>query len=382
MSTMADGASDGELSTRDWMLEQVAGEGPALIVSAQRHTGEDNGADQLTDAVDDRDGRDVLDERRLQRDLGFGRERPHELDAPAGESPSTASGRDVNFGAKRAAVWLGSGVLAVAVAIVLAFAVFGGGPDPVAAPQHHATTPAVAAAPTTANLAVPQQDHAVAFTARTDSCSPDGGSTEQLAPRSPQALTDTGTDSAWVCGRGPQESLLDGQILHVQFACDAARPNSACSYMLNSVSVTPGWVAKTPGGKEEWLQHRVVTRLQFNFFNGNQLVADPFFVDTGSIHGPVPAALPPKILASRVDVIILHTERPPAAPLPTTTGGSRGPDATGLQPPSGLVDSVLGPATTEPAAPAPADPAGGTASDPVDATFAMSQMQFFGHSPS
>jgi hypothetical protein len=124
----------------------------------------------------------------------------------------------------------------------------------------------------------------------------------------------------------------------------------------------------------------VVTRLQFNFFNGNQLVADPFFVDTHSIHGPVPATLPEKILASRVDVIILHTERPPAAPLPTTTSPGRGPDVTGLAPPDGLVDSVLGPATAQPAPPAPADPAA-TTSDPVDATFAMSQLQFFGHSP-
>ena len=151
--------------------------------------------------------------------------------------------------------------------------------------------------------------------------------------------------------------------------------------MLNAVSVTPGWVAKTPGGKEEWLQHRVVTRLQFNFFNGNQLVADPFLVDTHSIHGPVPATLPAKILASRVDVIILHTERPPAAPLPTTTGPGRGPDVMGPAPPGGLADSVLGPSATEPATPPPADPAGATDSDPVDATFAMSRMQFFGHSP-
>ena len=139
---------------------------------------------------------------------------------------------------------------------------------------------------------MPQQDQAVPFTARTDSCTPDGGATGQLAARSPQALTDTASDSAWVCGRGPQESLLDGQILHVEFSCDASHPNSACSYMLNSVSVTPGWVAKTPGGRDEWLQHRVVTKLQFNFFNGNQLVADPFFLDTGSVHGPVTRQLP------------------------------------------------------------------------------------------
>jgi hypothetical protein len=381
MSMMADGSSAGGMSNRDWMLEQVVGDGPALIVPVERGPGNDDSAGLLTDSVEGCDGRDAVDEPLAPRDFDSGRGRPHELDAPAGDSSSKTCGSDVNAGAKRAAVWLGAGVLAVAVLIVLALVVFGGGPDPVPRPRHHVTTAEVAAAPSTTNLPVPQQDHAVPFTARTDSCSPAGGAGDQLAARSPQALTDTGTDSAWVCGRGPQESLLDGQILRVQFACDPSHPSSACSYMLYSVSVTSGWVAKTPGGKDEWLQHRVVTRLQFNFFNGNQLVADPFFVDTRGVHGPVSATLPAKILASRVDVIILHTERPPVAPLPTTIGPSRAPDAAEAQPPGGLV--VLGPASTEPATPPPpAEPVAGTATDPVDATFAMSQMQFFGHSPS
>ncbi|WP_152981361.1 hypothetical protein [Mycobacterium intracellulare] len=218
------------------------------------------------------------------------------------------------------------------------------------------------------------------FTARTDSCTASGGSTDQLAARSPLALTDTRSDSAWVCGRGPQESYVDGQILHAQFICDPAQPNSACSYMLNSLAVTPGWVAKTPGGKDEWLQHRVVTRLQFNFFNGTQLAADPLFVDTHSIHGPVTVTLPSKILASRVDVLILHTDRPPAAPLPTSSAPAPPPGVTGLAPPPGLVDSVMGTGAPSPSAPSTADPDPGR-SDPVDATFAMSQLQFFGHSP-
>jgi hypothetical protein len=289
------------------------------------------------------------------------------LDDPEGEDPSEESGPDINSGARRAALWLGAGVLAAAVLIVALFVVFGGGPDPVAPPQHRATASLVATAATTTNPAVPQQDRAVPFTARTDSCSPEGASTGPLAARSPQALTDTGSNSAWVCGRGPQESLLDRQILHVQFTCDPSRPTSACPYMLSSVSVTPGWVAKTPAGKDEWLQHRVVSRLQFNFFSGGQLVADPLFVDTGSVHGPVPATLPAKILASRVEVIILHTERPPAAP-PTTIGGPD-PDVAGLGPPGG------GPADPV------ADPVAGATGDPVDATFAMSQLQFFGHAP-
>jgi hypothetical protein len=258
---------------------------------------------------------------------------------------------------------------------VVVVVVFGGGPDPVRPAQHHALAPAVAAAPTTTNQPALQQDNVVAFTARTDSCLP-GGSADQPAARSPQALTDTATDSAWVCGRGPQESRLDGQVLHVQFSCDPSRPTSACSDMLTAVSVTPGWVAKTPAGNEEWAQHRVVTRLQFNFFNGAQLAGDPFFLDTHGVHGPVSATLPAKILASRVDVIILHTERPPAGPLPTTGGPGRAPDPGAPQNPGPLDDWGTGPTTTEP----PADPISGGA-DPVDATFAMSQLQFFGHAP-
>jgi hypothetical protein len=375
---MADDTAGAGLSTRDWMLEQVVGDGPALVVAQEHRADDDEIAEQTTAAVDDRDHQDVLDDPPALRDSDSDRVRLHDLDEPSRAGLDEVSGPDINSGAKRTAVWLAAGVLAAAALIVAALVVFGGGPDPVSAQQHHALTPAVAAAPTTTPFPVAQQDQSVPFTARTDSCTPDGGSADQLVARSPQALTDTGTDSAWVCGRGPQESLLDGQILHVQFSCDASRPGSASSYMLNSVSVTPGWVAKTPGGKDEWLQHRVVTRLQFNFFNGNQLVADPFFVDTHSVHGPVTAALPGKVLASRVEVIILHTERSPAAPLPTTTGPSRGPDATEPGPVGGLVDPVVG---LDP--PQPADPGSlATASDPVDATFAMSQLQFLGHSPS
>jgi hypothetical protein len=173
--------------------------------------------------------------------------------------------------------------------------------------------------------------------------------------------------------------LLDGQILHVQFTCNAAQPQSACSYVLNSLSVTPGWVAKTLGGKDEWLQHRVVRKLQFNFFNGNQLAADPYFLDSQDIHGPVSATLPSKVLASRVDVIILHTERPPAGPSPSTdpnapaTGDPAGP--------GGLTSTVLGQPNSGSTSDAPAEPSTDAGTDAVDATFAMSQLQFFGHAP-
>lgn len=270
----------------------------------------------------------------------------HDLGGEADPAPV-----DIDAGAKRVGWWWCGGAVLVAVLMIVAFVVFGGGPDPAPAATHRAivATPAVSAAPTTGVLPT-TLDAAVPFTAATASCGP--GST------SPQALTDTSTDSAWVCARGTQESLVDGQVLHVSFTCGQARPQSACSYMLYSVSVTPGWVAKTVGGsggmgdKAQWLAHRVVTRLQFNFFNGAALAADPFFVDTNSVHGPVTATLPVRVLASHVDVLVLHTDRPPA-----------GTTATEIPSPTETSD----------------DPS--TLTDPVDATFAMSQLQFVGHAP-
>ncbi|AGB26964.1 hypothetical protein Mycsm_06860 (plasmid) [Mycobacterium sp. JS623] len=277
-------------------------------------------------------------------------EPPVELDVEPAAAPV-----DADAGAKRVGLWLCAGAVAVAALMIVAFAVFGGGPDPEPGLRHQGIVvpPGFSAAPTTSALSAPVGETAVPFTAATAGCGP--GST------SPQALTDTSTDSAWVCARGSQESFLDGQVLHVRFTCEQSRPESACSYMLTSVSVTPGWVAKTVGGQDNWLAHRVVTRLQFNFFNGNQLAADPFFVDTNSVHGPVTATLPTRVLASRVDVLVLHTGRPPAAPLPTGTDDQ---------------SATATPAPTE----TPSDATVFT--DPVDATFAMSQLQFLGHAPS
>lgn len=364
-------------SAADWMFEQIAGEDPAPTVWAARNTGD--GGDQSSSRLDNRDGRDETDEPRVPRGDGLGDQCPHDLDNSVDDT-RVGPGDLLDAGAKRAAVWLGSAVVVTAVVIVLMFAVFGTRQDPVPPPVHRAPRPTMAAAPTTATLAAPQQDRAVSFTAQTDSCTPAGGSSDQSANRSPQALTDTGADSAWVCGRGPQESLVDGQILHIQFTCDAGRSASTCSYIINALSVTPGWVGKTAAGNGDWLGHRVVRRLQFNFFSGSQLAADPFFLDTQDVHGPVTAALPGHILASRVEVIVLHTERPPADPLPSSPVPAAGSAA--MTPPDTAVYPIPGPGPTDPITSPPVEPAAGVVgSDPVDATFAMSQMQFFGHAP-
>lgn len=370
---MADAGSDDAAPAQDWMFEQIAAEEPAPVIRTLRRAGGDPDRDHRAHLGD----RDLSDEPSPAGDTGPNLHGLHALDSSSHDT--AVEPPDADAAAKRTAVWLGSVVLVMAIAIALTFALFGS-VDPVPPPIHHSSNPAVTAAPTTANPALPQQDQLVPFTAQTDSCTP-AGSSDQAGARSPQALTDTRSDSAWVCGRGPHESLVDGQILHIQFASDATRSASACSYVLNVISVTPGWVAKTSSGKDDWLEHRVVRRLQFNFFNGNQIAADPFFLDTHDVHGPVSAALPSPALASRVEVIILHTERPPAAPSPSVTAPSQTAELP--DPPLGAgVDSAPGttPIGAATAAPDELGPGGGDTAA-VDATFAMSQLQFLGHAP-
>jgi len=359
----------GSHADREWVDRLFAEEPSPLASGVSADTaGADDGCHSAPRVAAD-DDRSPLDEPAVDLD-----DEPTAAPDPGDGSAGPAQPVGANAGAKRVGWWLCAGGVLVAVLIVLAITAFGGGPDAAPVAQHRARAepPAISAAPTAGAIATPQQDQAVPFTAATASCS--AGST------SPQALTDTSTDSAWVCARGPQESFVDGQILHVNFICAGSRPESSCSYMLNSVSVTPGWLAKTPGGKDQWLAHRVVTRLQFNFFNGNQLAADPFFVDTNSVHGPVAAALATRVLACRADVLILHTDRPPAAPPPTTSPEAPGADQT-LPGPAGPEQGGTAVTPTDPPGFTgfPADPAAIT--DPVDATFAMSQLQFFGHLP-
>jgi hypothetical protein len=284
---------------------------------------------------------------------------PVDLDAPPDREPDdTADVGDANAGSKKTALVLGAGLVVAIVAIVGAFVVFS--PDTPATRDTATPTAAAAAsaAPTSAPPPPPDQDQALAFTA---SANCPAGST------SAQALTDTASDSAWVCVRGAPGGQVDGQVLHI----DLGR-----SYVLSAVSITPGWVAKTPGGKEEWLAHRVITRLQYIFNDDERTIVTQ---DTGNTHGPVTTPLPKKVLASRVTVIILQTSRPPASPAPTADA------AAPAQP--GFLDSVLGqgngpiPAdATQTTQPDP-DPMSQDPSDPVDSTFAVSAMKFFGHQP-
>jgi hypothetical protein len=288
--------------------------------------------------ADDAEMRTVIDDAAVELDSGAA---PVAVDEPP----------DVNAGAKKTAIVLGGALLCAVAVIVAALVTFSDAAPP---PTRPAPPIAVSAAPTPTPTALPaDQDQAVPYTA---SANCPAGST------SAQALTDTASDSAWVCVRGSAGATVDGQVLHVDLGH---------SYVLAAVTVTPGWVAKTPGGKDEWLQHRVVTRVQYVFNDTDRTI---FTQDTGNTHGPVTTPLPHKVLASRVTVVILQTARPPASPLPS---------ATAPVPPS-FGDSVLGPGgaplLADATASADPDPLGQSA-DPVDATFAMAALKFLGHEP-
>ena len=349
-----------------WMATALFGQEPSAAPTAVISRADDAGF-LHADPDDDTDETRPDDARSDEADgaADDGDLEPVDLDAPAEgelEEPTAAflGAADANAGSKKTALVLGAGLVVAIVAIVGAFVMFSS-PDTPASPDTATPTaaaPAPSAAPTSAPHAAPDQDQAVPFTASAN-CPP--GST------SAQALTDTASDSAWVCVRGAPGGQVDGQVLHI----DLGR-----SYVLSAVSITPGWVAKTPGGKEEWLAHRVVTRLQYIFNDDERTI---FTQDTGNTHGPVTTPLPKKVLASRVTVIILQTSRPPASPAPT------GDAAAPAQP--GFLDSVLGqgngpiPAdSTQTSQPDP-DPMGQNPTDPVDSTFAVSAMKFFGHQP-
>jgi hypothetical protein len=264
---------------------------------------------------------------------------------------------DANAGAKKTAVVLGAGLLVAVVAIIVTLTGFGQSDEPAVADTAPNVPVRAPTTPTQTALPPADSDQSVPFTA---SANCPAGST------SAQALTDTTGDSAWVCVRGVPGGQVDGQVLHI----DLGR-----SHLLTAVSVTPGWVAKTPGGKDEWLAHRVVTRLQYVFNDDDRTILTQ---DTGNTHGPVTTPLPHRVLASRVTVVVLQTSRPPASP-PLSADPTAAP-----QP--GFLDSVLG-AANGPApsdatqTSAPTEPAEQLTGEPVDFSFAIAAMKFFGHQP-
>jgi hypothetical protein len=248
------------------------------------------------------------------------------------------------------AAWVG-GVTAVGMVIALVGAVvlYGGDSPDTATPRRSVAEPAAAAAtvaPAPAAADNAAADRPLPFTASA-ACPPGSTSAQTLAGADPM--------NAFVCVRDG----IDGQVIDLDLGK---------TYVITAISITPGWVGQDSSGLSQWAQHRVVTRVQYVFNDTDRTM---IMQDTGNVHGE--AVQPVKrVLASRIKILILQTSRPPAQ-TPTT-------EPT----PGGLLDGVFGdPQAAAPSASTPApilDLNGEQATpDPVDATFAMSNLKIIGH---
>jgi hypothetical protein len=275
-------------------------------------------------------------------DDGDGVESPtiHELDAAMPDDDGPRPGR---FD-QRVAVWLGGVAAAGLVAAVVSAVLLYGhaDPKPAATRKDSVADPAVTAARITSPSAAPADDgtdRPLPFTASA-ACPPGSTSAQTLAGADPA--------NAFVCVRDG----VDGQVVDIDLGK---------TYVVSAISLTPGWIGQDSSGASQWTQHRVVTRVQYLLANGEDRTV--LTQDTGNVHGE--AVQPVKrVLASRITMLVLQTSRPPAE-TPTSTTSA----------PGGLLDGAVGDAPT--AAPGIADQQG--SADPVDATFAISNLKIIGH---
>lgn len=276
---------------------------------------------------------------------------PVNLD-PEAEDEDDEDGTPARFDHKL--LWGFGGVVAAAVvaALVGAVAFYSDDTATPASPGGSLSEPqAVAVAKPSAPPAPasgPGVDRPLPYTADAQSSCAEG---------STPAQTMSGMDphNAFVCVRGGG----DGQVITI----DLGR-----TYVLTAFSLTPGWVGQDASGVSQWSQHRVVTIVQWTFPDDPSI--PPVVQNTQNVHGEAVQPIK-RVLASRIQMLIRYTSRPPADPVATPKPA----------PGSGGLTSVFGDSAPI-LAPLP-DPAMGEGrsdgSDPVDATFAISSLKIIGH---
>ena len=179
------------------------------------------------------------------------------------------------------------------------------------------------------------------------------------------ALQETDTESAWECvrGFGAAGGGTNGQLLKIELGNEMTGPRW---HLVSAVEITPGWVAKVQGGRDEWSQHRVPTLVRFVFNDSTDPQRPPthWDVDTRGVRGPVRYTGAKPVLASEITMVILETTRPPADDAPAEDAAT--PTSTPQYPEL---------ATSEEPPEDPENPAA------VDATFAVSLLKFEGRLP-
>lgn len=278
----------------------------------------------------------------------------------AATAPAVLSGDDPGRAAPRFNKALALGFLAATVVgtIAVTSILLGMRPDPApdaAIDQDGSTQISVVAAPAPSATVDPSGgDAPIPFVASAD-CP--AGSTPA------QSVAGGDPTRAWVCVRGG----VDGQVLTL----DLGR-----TMLVTALSITPGWVGADATGNDQWLAHRVLTRVQWVFDGDPSTVITQ---TTGNIRGEAVQPVPGRgVLASKITMIVLQTSRPPADVTPTPTPGATG----------GFVDPALpSPGASLPAA-APTEtfslpglPTSAASTDPVDNTFAVSAIKVLGHPP-
>lgn len=248
-----------------------------------------------------------------------------------------------------------AGVVLLATVITTLGVTLSGPDNPSPSLRQHAVksgpAPTMAAAP--APTPADGGDHPLPFTASAD-C-PAGAST------SAKSIADPDKPSPWICVRH-----TDGQPLYITLGPAGIER----AYVITAVSIVPGDTAAAQGsGGDPWLQHRVVTLLQWQFNDTAHTVVDQ---DTGNAHGEA-VKLIPGISASKITVIIRHTSRPVAAPQPSVSAPDGGPFGGILGGPT----PATGPEPTN--GPDPTGFGSGHDTDPSDGTFAVSSIKVIGH---
>lgn len=284
-------------------------------------------------------------------------------DTPPADLPGTTTKRDKpdappRFNKALAAGFVGA-VGVVVVGVTGALIAMRGGPT--VAPVNQSASAPTAVSVVTAAPSAPGKadnpDNPIPFTASAH-CPP--GSTAA------QSVAGTDPTRAWVC-------ILDGAIGQV-LNIDLGR-----SMCVTAIDITPGWVGTDASGVDQWLQHRVVSLVQWILTDNN---GPPTVVqqDTHNAHGPATQPMPHGcVLASHITMIVLKTSRAPAD-APTTASSAPGdPAAPGD---AGILGSVLGTSTAPPPA-GGGDPLTGQpgSDDPADNSFAVSAITVYGHNP-
>ncbi|WP_078293404.1 hypothetical protein [Mycobacterium sp. D16R24] len=277
-----------------------------------------------------------------------------EIDKPAGAQNDSDDDSTVNGRTKQTLAVLGGVGAFVAVVIVVMVSVLSKDSTPVAAapePQRKVNV-AGSASPTASATESASTDRSMPFEASAD-CGE--GST------SARNVEDPTGDTALVC-YGPGLGL--GQPIDLKFSDDITAV---------AIKLATGWLAKRPGGKEEWSQHRIITKIRWWFMN--DVKGRYVDMDTKNVKGI--ATVPVENIRTRwIRGIVVQTSRPPTEQVPESSaptgggmfGGLFGSDGSSSAGGSGTADTPN--ASSEP----------GTR-DAIDQSFATSRIEVIGHVP-